>query len=90
VKIVISVFLVFFILVSLSEFIQVYFISDEGYPFGSDFFGTYSTYKSKVRYLIFNSLVVIFGLLAFKNYKKRLFYLFAFALFLLETYNLIT
>ena len=86
-KIILSIFITFFGLISFSELIQIIFIDSSDYPFGSDFFPLFSTYHSYLTYLLFNLVVVFFSISAFYNYKKRLFYYLSFIVLILEFYN---
>ncbi len=89
-KVVLSIIISLFLIVSISEIVQICFIDSSNYPFGSDFFGRFSIYRSKNIYLLFNGVIVINSLLAFFNYRNKWFYIFTIIVLLMETYNVLT
>ncbi len=89
-KVVLSIIISLFLIVSISEIVQICFIDSSNYPFGSDFFVRFSIYRSKNIYMIFNGIIVINCLLAFLNFRNKWFYIFTSIVFLMETYNILT
>lgn len=89
-KVVLSIIISLFLIVSISEIVEICIIDSSNYPFGSDFFGRFSIYRSKNTYLIFNGVIAINGLLAFLNFRNKWFYIFTVIILLMEIYNVLT
>ncbi len=66
---------IFLAVTSISEIVNA--LMNSGlYPFGSDFFGSYSIYKSQAKYVTFHSIVAVLLLLTFHAAWKKYFRLY--------------
>jgi len=71
----INIIPIIFLLFNISELYNVFY-GNSDYPFGSDFFSSYSIYQSKMWYVIYLSIFIVslLGLISFSVTNKRVAY----------------
>jgi len=92
VPILVSIIPLGLVILNVTDLLAV-FSGKGNYPFGSDFFGSYSIYGSKTTYVFYNiifSLTLISTILLFFKGKRKAFFWLLFVNLILFFYPLLT